>query len=374
MALVFKNPSFRFISNCDVDGISTFPFNVRFFEPVDITFPFNVIFPSVEVSFIFSSEFSIISVASKVILLAVIVPLIEVLLNVTSFANKFPVINVLPAVCVKSIGLSVVPKVVVEFSSLPKETELVVKISQEFFIVVSLEKVIFPAFSDVENFSISIGVSKVVIPFTTTTFFIFDVCPPNFTVLPSSLFTIMVSYPAEDKSEYHKSVEPFNSIVPSIFPKVTLLPETNNLFSETIFIVSLFERFPIDESSFNVRFPLFSKVAAEIELQVTFLPELIVIVPFENIRFPLNSKSVSIIRGLEESLQENVPVDPTKFGLTVKPFVEFKVPFTTTEEPVPKVILFASIDKLPPSAIVNFAPSKISIFPPEKSTLSKISG
>ena len=70
------------------------------------------------------------------------------------------------------------------------------------------------------------------------------------------------------------------------------------------------------------------------------------IVPFEFSSFLRPAKSVSTIRGLEESLQENVPVDPANFESTVKPFVEFKIPFTTTEEPVPKVILFASIDSL----------------------------
>ena len=78
-----------------------------------------MIFPSVADV---SSELLVIVIGPRVIL----------------FAANFPEIFVCPSVCVKSIGLSVVPKVVVEFSPLPKETVFFELISQAFFIVVFL--------------------------------------------------------------------------------------------------------------------------------------------------------------------------------------------------------------------------------------------
>ena len=148
----------------------------------------------------------------------------------------------------------------------------------------------------------------------------------------------------------------------------------NVLLSLTI-AEPLLEKFFISESSFIVNVPLLVTVPT-LRFEFTDVVPLFVnvfafIVPketvllFSRVTFLVQSKligpskSVSTIR-LKESVQEIEPLDSlAKLLPTVKSAVyfKFKVPFTTTEESVPKVMLFASIDKLPPSAIVNFASS-----------------
>ena len=153
---------------------------------VPVMFPFNVVFPkviSVPVTvpsivfsarvIFFATTFPVIVVFSQFKSLALTVPLIEVSPNVTSFADNVPVIKVLPAVCVKLTGLSVVPKLVVEFSSLPKKTvSVVLKIVSvaklafllKIYVPDSALSVKVPTLTFDSNFvSLAVAISKLVI-------------------------------------------------------------------------------------------------------------------------------------------------------------------------------------------------------------------